>query len=157
MQYDQSIILLAQICLTRININGSSNYPLFTLFFVFRWGDDYCAMDSLYDMDLISKTVPVILDNARTWYHVMTTGMKLGDRGLIDVEGIGRLKLKQSNLYSNSLVINRTASPLSWYSSASLMMIIIYLTINQVQCCYGIMFERWIFLLGDDIKFKSCS
>ena len=37
MQYDQSIILLAQICLTRININGSSNYPLFTLFRRTSW------------------------------------------------------------------------------------------------------------------------
>ncbi|XP_078433352.1 uncharacterized protein LOC144704707 [Wolffia australiana] len=80
-----------------------------------RWGENYCAMDSLYDMDLISKTVPVILDNSKSWNYVISTGMKLGDRGLIHVEGVSRFKLNENNHYKNALVINRTASPLAWF------------------------------------------
>lgn len=71
-------------------------------------------MDSLYDMDLISDTVPVILDNSKIWYQVLSTSMKLGARGVAHVEGVSRVNLKDNNRYSNLLLINRTASPLSW-------------------------------------------
>lgn len=72
-------------------------------------------MDSLYDMDLISDTVPVILDNSKLWYQVLSTSMKLGPRGVAHVEGINRVDLKDDSHYSNLLLINRTASRLSWF------------------------------------------
>lgn len=71
-------------------------------------------MDSLYDMDLISETIPVILDNSKTWYRVLSTSMKLGKMGMAQVEGVSRVDLRDGSLYSNALLINRTASPLSW-------------------------------------------
>ncbi|KAI9162447.1 hypothetical protein LWI28_027465 [Acer negundo] len=74
-----------------------------------------CAMDSLYDIDLISETVPVILDNSKMWYHVLVTSMKLGARGVAHVEGVSRVDLQENNRYSSLLLINRTASPLSWF------------------------------------------
>ncbi|XP_050292668.1 uncharacterized protein LOC126733408 [Quercus robur] len=80
-----------------------------------RWAASSCAMDSLYDMDLISDTVPVILDNSKLWYQVLSTSMKLGPRGVAHVEGINRVDLKEDSHYSNLLLINRTASCLSWY------------------------------------------
>lgn len=79
-----------------------------------RWAASSCAMDSLYDMELISKRIPVILDNSKTWFQVMSTSMKLGSRGVAHVEGISRADLKR-NQYSKILLINRTASHLSWY------------------------------------------
>ncbi|KAG7033578.1 hypothetical protein SDJN02_03302, partial [Cucurbita argyrosperma subsp. argyrosperma] len=51
-----------------------------------RWETNSCAMDSLYDMDLISDTVPVILDNSKLWYQVQSTGMKLGSRVVAHVD-----------------------------------------------------------------------
>lgn len=71
-------------------------------------------MESLYDIDLISETVPVILDNSREWYRVLVTSMKLGAQGAGHVEGVSRIDLKESSKFSNLLLINRTASPLSW-------------------------------------------
>ncbi|MCD7454941.1 cyclin-dependent serine/threonine protein kinase [Datura stramonium] len=53
-----------------------------------RWADSSCAMDSLYDLDLISDTVPVILDNSEMWHQVLETSMKLGSRGVAHVEGV---------------------------------------------------------------------
>ncbi|PIA53829.1 hypothetical protein AQUCO_00900427v1 [Aquilegia coerulea] len=83
--------------------------------FLQRWATSSCRMDSLYDMDFISETVPVILDNSKTWYHILSTSMKLGARGVAHVEGITRENLKEDSRYSNLLLINRTASPLSWF------------------------------------------
>lgn len=71
-------------------------------------------MDSLYDVDLLSDTVPVILDNSKMWHRVLTTSMKLGSRGIVNVQGISRETLKEKSSYVNILLINRTASPLSW-------------------------------------------
>ncbi|KAL6525628.1 hypothetical protein OROHE_015935 [Orobanche hederae] len=79
------------------------------------WTAKSCAMDSLYDLDLISDTVPVILDNSKVWHHVLATSMKLGSRGIAHVQGISRADLKENAFYSNLLLINRTASPLSWF------------------------------------------
>ncbi|KAK6124809.1 hypothetical protein DH2020_041425 [Rehmannia glutinosa] len=80
-----------------------------------RWTASSCAMDSLYDLDFISNTVPVILDNSKMWHHVLTTSMKLGSRGIAHVQGVSRADLKEKVPYSNLLLINRTASPLSWF------------------------------------------
>ncbi|XP_077240146.1 uncharacterized protein LOC143881039 [Tasmannia lanceolata] len=80
-----------------------------------RWAANSCAMDSLYDLDFISNTVPVIVDNSKMWYQVLSTSMKLGDRGVAHVEGVNRVDLKERSFYSNLLLINRTASPLSWF------------------------------------------
>ncbi|VVA34366.1 PREDICTED: calcium [Prunus dulcis] len=79
------------------------------------WAAKSCSMDSLYDMDLISDTVPVILDNSKLWYQVLTTSMKLGARGVAHVERVSRVDLKENSRFSNLLLINRTASPLSWF------------------------------------------
>ncbi|CAN6456608.1 unnamed protein product [Victoria cruziana] len=81
-----------------------------------RWTENSCAMDSLYDMDLISKTIPVILDNSKTWHYVLTRSMKLGERGVRHVEGVTRAELRDSKVYSTIFLINRTASPLSWFA-----------------------------------------
>ncbi|KAJ8759967.1 hypothetical protein K2173_010823 [Erythroxylum novogranatense] len=80
-----------------------------------RWAASSCAMESLYDIDLISENVPVILDNSEMWHHVLTTSMKLGARGVAHVEEVSRFNLKHDSYYSNLLLINRTASPLSWF------------------------------------------
>jgi len=71
-------------------------------------------MNSLYDAELMSETVPVIFDNSKEWYRVLSTSMKLGARGVVHVTGISRVELKENNQYSDLLLINRTASPLSW-------------------------------------------
>ncbi|KAF5747928.1 hypothetical protein HS088_TW05G00659 [Tripterygium wilfordii] len=80
-----------------------------------RWAANSCAMDSMYDIDLISQTVPVIVDNSKMWHRVLSTSMKLGARGIAHVEGVSRVDLKENRRYSNILLINRTASPLSWF------------------------------------------
>uniref|UniRef100_A0A2P2J8I0 Uncharacterized protein LOC8273873 isoform X2 n=1 Tax=Rhizophora mucronata TaxID=61149 RepID=A0A2P2J8I0_RHIMU len=82
-----------------------------------KWAANSCAMDSLYDIDLISETIPVILDDSKAWYQVLSTSMKLGDRGVTHIEGVSRVDLKHNSRYSNLLLLNRTASPLSWYST----------------------------------------
>ncbi|KAK9048317.1 hypothetical protein SSX86_032719 [Deinandra increscens subsp. villosa] len=80
-----------------------------------RWAASSCAMDSLYDLELISKKVPVILENSKTWFQVMSTSMKLGSRGVAHVEGVSRDHLKERSEFSKILLINRTASHLSWF------------------------------------------
>ncbi|KAK4784057.1 hypothetical protein SAY86_018425 [Trapa natans] len=79
------------------------------------WAASSCGMDSLYDIDMISDTVPVLLDNTKMWYRVLLTAMKLGSRGIAHVSGISRNDLIEHDKYSNLLLINRTASPLSWF------------------------------------------
>jgi hypothetical protein len=71
-------------------------------------------MDSLYDIQLISKTVPVILDNSNTWFQVLSEGKILGKEGIIHVKGVSRAMLKENRSYSDALLINRTANPLAW-------------------------------------------
>ncbi|XP_059646065.1 uncharacterized protein LOC132290306 isoform X2 [Cornus florida] len=80
-----------------------------------KWAASSCAMDSFYDLDLMSNTVPVILDNSKLWHQVLSTSMKLGARGVAHVKGVSRNDLKEKSKYSNILLINRTASPLSWF------------------------------------------
>ncbi|CAN8279649.1 unnamed protein product [Cochlearia groenlandica] len=79
------------------------------------WVGSSCAMDSLYDIDLISEKIPVILDDSKTWHVVLSTSMKLGERGIAHVHGVSRHKLKESSRYSKLLIVNRTASPLAWF------------------------------------------
>ncbi|KAK9165862.1 hypothetical protein Scep_001053 [Stephania cephalantha] len=67
-----------------------------------RWEVSSCSMASLYDLELISKTVLIILENS-----------KMGARGVAHVEGIDQVDLKEDARYSNLLMINHTASPLS--------------------------------------------
>ncbi|WOH06355.1 hypothetical protein DCAR_0625781 [Daucus carota subsp. sativus] len=79
------------------------------------WAASSCAMDSLYDLKLISKTVPVILDNSEMWFQVLSTSLKLGSKGVAHVAGVTRVDLLERSEYSNIFLINRTASPLSWF------------------------------------------
>ncbi|XP_021744523.1 uncharacterized protein LOC110710511 [Chenopodium quinoa] len=79
------------------------------------WIATSCAMESLYDLDLISTKIPVILDNSEVWHHVLSTAMKLGGRGVAHVKGVSRADLKEDPQYANLLLINRTASPLAWF------------------------------------------
>jgi len=79
-----------------------------------RWVATSCPMDSLYDLDLISRKIPVILDNSEMWHRVLSTTMKLGSRSVAHVEGVSRQELKEDSRYANLLLINRTASPLAW-------------------------------------------
>ncbi|KAE9465833.1 hypothetical protein C3L33_02258, partial [Rhododendron williamsianum] len=74
-----------------------------------RWAASSCGMDSLYDLDLMSNTIPVILDNSETWHEALSFSMKLGSRGIAHVAGASRFDLKEKSRYSNMLVINRTA------------------------------------------------
>ncbi|XAR69562.1 hypothetical protein NMG60_11001200 [Bertholletia excelsa] len=80
-----------------------------------RWAANTCAMDSLYDLDLIANTVHVILDNSEMWHQVLSAGFHLGSRGIAHVQGVSRVDLKERSQYSDALLINRTASPLSWF------------------------------------------
>ncbi|XP_075491711.1 uncharacterized protein LOC142529894 isoform X2 [Primulina tabacum] len=80
-----------------------------------QWDANTCAMDSLYDLDLISVTVPVILDNSTSWHDVLAKSMKLGSRGITHVQGVSRTDLRDKSLYSNLLLVNRSANPLSWF------------------------------------------
>ncbi|KAL2325999.1 hypothetical protein Fmac_025057 [Flemingia macrophylla] len=79
------------------------------------WDASSCAMESLYDTELMSGTVPVIFDNSIEWYRVLSMSMKLGARGVAHVEGVSRFELRENSRYSDMLLINRTASPLSWF------------------------------------------
>lgn len=77
-----------------------------------QWATSSCAMDSLYDLKLISQTVPVILENSREWHMLLST---LEDTQIAHVQRLTRIHLKQDARYSHLLLINRTASPLSWF------------------------------------------
>ncbi|XP_024003946.1 LOW QUALITY PROTEIN: uncharacterized protein LOC18027652 [Eutrema salsugineum] len=79
------------------------------------WEVSSCAMDSLYDIDLISEKIPVILDDSEAWHIVLSTSMKLGKRGIAHVYGANRHELNDSSHFANLLLINRTASPLAWF------------------------------------------
>ncbi|KAL6878347.1 hypothetical protein ACP4OV_012517 [Aristida adscensionis] len=79
-----------------------------------RWEESSCAMESLYDIDQISRTVPVILDNSKTWHEIVSRSMKAAG-AVVHVQGISRSELKENPLYSTAFIINRTASPLAWF------------------------------------------
>ncbi|CAL9111371.1 unnamed protein product [Musa textilis] len=80
-----------------------------------RWAANSCPMDSLYDFDIFSSKVQVILDNSKMWYRILSTSMKLEETGVAYVEGVSRVDLKENIDYSNVLLINRTTNPLAWF------------------------------------------
>jgi hypothetical protein len=80
-----------------------------------RWEESSCAMESLYDIDLISRTVPVILENSKTWHAIVSRSSTHQEGSVVHVQGTSRAELKANPLYSTALIINRTASPLAWY------------------------------------------
>ncbi|KAK3043772.1 hypothetical protein RJ639_001968 [Escallonia herrerae] len=111
----RTFVLPSRMCINPIHnkkgiLHQSNNASLEEM-----WSASSCPMDSLYDMDIISNSIPVILDNSKTWYQVLATSMKLGARGVAHLEGVSRIELKETSRYSNILLINRTASPLSWF------------------------------------------
>ncbi|KAM7524420.1 hypothetical protein LguiA_014322 [Lonicera macranthoides] len=110
----RTFVMPSRMCINPIHNKKGILHQASNASFEERWADNSCAMDSLFDLDLMSNTVPVILDNSKMWYKVLSTSMKLGSRGVAHVEGVGRADLKGKSLYSNILLINRTASPLSW-------------------------------------------
>ncbi|KAM7488761.1 hypothetical protein LguiB_026245 [Lonicera macranthoides] len=111
----RTFVMPSRMCVNPIHNKKGILHQASNASFEERWADTSCTMDSLYDLNLISKTVPVILDNSKMWYKVLSTSMKLGSRGVAHVEGVGRADLKGKSLYSDILLINRTASPLSWF------------------------------------------
>ncbi|CAH8392829.1 unnamed protein product [Eruca vesicaria subsp. sativa] len=108
---NRTFVMPSRMCINPIHnkksvVNGSDNES---------WEVSSCAMESLYDVDLISEKIPVILDDSETWHIVLSTGMKLKERGIAHVSGVSRCELNDSSHYANLLLINRTASPLAWF------------------------------------------
>ncbi|KAH0924658.1 hypothetical protein HID58_016914 [Brassica napus] len=109
---NRTFVMPSQMCINPIHnkkgvLNGSSDNE--------SWEVSSCAMESLYDVDLISEKIPVILDDSETWHIVLSTAMKLKERGIAHVNGASRRELNDSSHYANLLLINRTASPLAWF------------------------------------------
>ena len=67
-------------------------------------------MAMLYDLALMSHTVPVILSNSKEWQD--TLGRK--DVVFVQVEGIKSEELEQNLMFRQAHVVNRTANKLSW-------------------------------------------
>ncbi|MED6132681.1 hypothetical protein PIB30_021165 [Stylosanthes scabra] len=112
----RTFVMPSRMCINPIhNKKGILHHSLANATSEEMWAGSSCAMDSLYDVDRMSETVPVILDNSKEWYNVLETSMKLGARGVAHVQGVSRFELKQDSRYSGLLLINRTASPLSWF------------------------------------------
>ncbi|XP_022858266.1 uncharacterized protein LOC111379162 [Olea europaea var. sylvestris] len=112
---ERTFVMPSRMCINPIHNKKGILHSSGSMISEERWAANSCAMDSLYDLDLISNAVPVILDNSKQWHHVLSTSMKLGSRGVAHVQGVSRADLKEKSLYSNILLINRTASPLSWF------------------------------------------
>ncbi|GMI78845.1 hypothetical protein like AT3G56750 [Hibiscus trionum] len=113
---NRTFVMPSRMCINPIHNDKTILHKVDNVTAEERWAATSCAMDSLYDIDLISETVPVILDNTDEWHLILSTSMKLGARGVAHVEGLARADLKENSLYSNLLLINRTASPLSWFA-----------------------------------------
>lgn len=77
------------------------------------WGAESCSMDSLYDLDLISQTVRVILDTSSEWQQVLSKADPV--RTVVNVKGVSRAELLLNPYYREAMVINHTASELSWF------------------------------------------
>ncbi|XP_076883881.1 uncharacterized protein LOC143532831 [Bidens hawaiensis] len=112
---NRTFVMPSRMCINPIHNNKGILHHSDNVSSEQRWAASSCAMDSLYDLDLISNTVPVILDNSKKWFQVMSTSMKLGSRGVAHVEGVSRAELKEKSQYSKILLINRTANHLSWF------------------------------------------
>ncbi|XP_057873983.2 uncharacterized protein LOC131079962 isoform X3 [Cryptomeria japonica] len=110
----RTFVMPSRMCINRIhNDKGILHHTNVSI--EERWASNSCAMDSLYDLDLISKTVPTILDNSKEWNQAISLASKSGDAGLVHVQGIDRSQVRDSSFYRDALIINRTASPLSWF------------------------------------------
>ncbi|CAK9180828.1 unnamed protein product [Ilex paraguariensis] len=112
---ERTFVMPSRMCINPIHNKKGILHQSKKASFEEMWAASSCAMDSLYDLDLISQSVPVILDNSKMWYRVLSTSMKLGSRGVAHVEGVSRADVKGKSLYSNILLINRTANHLSWF------------------------------------------
>ncbi|GJN10867.1 hypothetical protein PR202_ga29004 [Eleusine coracana subsp. coracana] len=66
---DRVLVMPSRMCLSSVH-NTKGILHLSNATSEQRWETDSCAMESLYDIDLISRTVPVILDNPRSWYKL---------------------------------------------------------------------------------------
>ncbi|KAG9453280.1 hypothetical protein H6P81_006184 [Aristolochia fimbriata] len=115
MYLERAFVMPSRMCINPIHNTKGILHQSSNISSEERWTANSCEMDSLYDLDSISEVVPVILDNSKMWYQVLTTSMKLGDRGVAHISGVSRADLKENSKYSNLLLINRTASPLSWF------------------------------------------
>ncbi|XP_057547622.1 uncharacterized protein LOC130826100 [Amaranthus tricolor] len=111
----RTFVMPARMCINPIHNKKGILHQLSNASTDDEWMATSCAMDSLYDLDLMSKKIPVILDNSELWHQVLSTTMKLGARGSAHVEGVDRVELKENSRYANLLLINRTASPLAWF------------------------------------------
>nr|AFK41714.1 unknown [Lotus japonicus] len=100
-----------------------------------QWVTSFCAMDSLYDLKLISQTVPVILENSREWHMLLST---LEDTQIAHVQRLTRIHLKQDARYSHLLLINRTASPLSWFMECKIETTVV------LSCCHIHFCPLWL-------------
>uniref|UniRef100_A0A0E0QBV6 Uncharacterized protein n=1 Tax=Oryza rufipogon TaxID=4529 RepID=A0A0E0QBV6_ORYRU len=112
---DRIFVMPSRLCLNSVhNTRGIINQSDATS--NKRWETSSCAMESLYDIDLISRTVPVVLDNPQSWYAIVSRSTKLGEEGdVAHAQGVSRQELKENTLYSKAFLINRTASPLAWF------------------------------------------
>ncbi|TVU37579.1 hypothetical protein EJB05_10902, partial [Eragrostis curvula] len=111
---DRVLVMPARMCLSSVHNTKGILQPT-NATSEQRWETDSCAMESLYDIDLISRTVPVLLDNPRSWYEIVSRSTKLGEDGVVHVQGLNRAELTENPHYSGALLINRTASPLAWF------------------------------------------
>lgn len=67
-------------------------------------------MAKLYDLALMSHTVPVILSDSKEWQDTLVRK----DVVFVQVEGIKWEELEQNLMFQQAHVINRTANKLAW-------------------------------------------
>ena len=88
-------------------------YPEMYIVIVYRWGIVKCSMESLYDMDMISQTVRVILDNSIEWERAWSRAQGL--KSYQNVRNVSRSELMNDPKYKKASIIHRTANPLAWF------------------------------------------
>lgn len=67
-------------------------------------------MAALYDLVLMSQTVPVIASNSKEWHDIFLRK----DTVFVQVEGIKREELKHKEMFRQAHVVNRTANKQAW-------------------------------------------
>ncbi|XP_073386119.1 uncharacterized protein [Physcomitrium patens] len=70
-----------------------------------------CSMAALYDLVLMSQTVPVIASNSKEWHDIFLRK----DTVFVQVEGIKREELKHKEMFRQAHVVNRTANKQAWF------------------------------------------
>ncbi|KAJ7198615.1 hypothetical protein O6H91_Y501300 [Diphasiastrum complanatum] len=78
------------------------------------WTQSSCSMEALYDLELISRKVRVILENSREWQEALLFGEQ-EENAIVQVEGVNRKELRDQTYYRNAVVIKRKASSLAWF------------------------------------------